>query len=217
MSISENEKIQIDNIRIVLQTLNNQTSPKTFHSIESIHPDLRLAFQVITENTNTYPICSSFSSPDLHNLSSTYEYANKPPIYNCSHPEIVPITPNAPKFCSFGPRQNLCVFYNPDIKIIASAVVKNWSKSFTVYLTRFRSNSGSYLYKIYDQEKNVYYDLDYQKETIDFELDKEAMEIYLQFLNSNFEFFEIQNNIPQIISVPKLSYMKSLILDQVTS
>ena len=217
MSISENEKIQIDALKRVLNQLNNQTSSKTFHSIESLNPDLKLAFEVITENTNTYPICSSFSSPDLHNLSSTYEYANKPPIYNCSHPEIVPITPGAPKFCSFGPRQNICIFYNPDIKIIASAVVKNWSKTFTVYLTRYRSNSGSYLYKIYDQEKNVYYDLDYQKETIDAELDKEAMEIYLQFLNSNFEFFEIQNNIPDTISVPKLSYMKSLISNEATS
>lgn len=214
MSISESEKIQIAKIKQVLESLNNQTSPKTFHSIESISPSLRLAFEVITENTNTYPICSSFSSPDLHNLSSTYEYANRPPIYNCSHPEIVPTTPGAPKFCSFGPRQNICIFYNPDIKILSSASVKNWSKTFNVYLARFRSYSGSYLYKIYDDQKNVYYDLDYQKETVDVELDKEAMDVYLQFLNSNFEFFEIENNISEIVSVPRLSYMKSLISDE---
>jgi len=207
----------IERIKKILDSVN--ASMKSFSTIDTVHEDIKRAFKIIVETSQTPPICSYFSSPDIHNLSSTYEYANKPPVYNCSYLEKSQPVNSDFKFCFFPSRQTSCMMYNPDIKVIASTKVSNFSSDtfeLIVYLIRYRSYSGSYLYKIYDTNDNVYYDLDYQSEKADDQLDQEAIQIYVDFMTFSFPNFQFQDICFQQIVDTKKSFLKNLVFSEVS-
>ena len=182
-----------------------------FLTKDTIQDENKLALEVIIQNDSSLPVCSSMTSSSHFNKSRTYEYANNVPYTNCSHPQITSHNPNSPKFCQFFTNQNRCPYYFPDFEVISVATINN-SFNTVLYLTRYRADSGNYCYKIYDDQRNVYYNLNYQNISSFEDLDREARIVFNDAISEAFGSFSFHVQDSQVlISKSSNSYIKNLV------
>ena len=156
--------------------------------------------------------CSFHSSPSNLNPSTSYVYANNPGIYSCSVPSRE-ASDSRPLSCVYPLEQNNCPLYKPDFSVIRKV---RTVADVDYYLSRFRSYDGTYLYKIYDNNLNVYSELKYSQIQMDNDnLNIEAVSLYNRFLiDLSVEF--VQQDIAEdamLISKQKEtnSYLKTLV------
>jgi hypothetical protein len=148
--------------------LDSITNPKS--------DDYELAKEI---SKNTLTACQHHSSPSNLNPSSSYAYANNPGIYSCSTPTRKS-NDSQPVFCVYVMEQSHCPLYKPDFSVIRKV---RTITDVDYYLSRFRSYDGTYLYRIYDNNLNVYSELKYsQIQMQNDNLNIEAIALYNRFL-----------------------------------
>lgn len=161
--------------------MSNTISPSTIRNLlDSItdpkSDDYELAKQI---SKNTLTACQHHSSPSNLNPSSSYAYANNPGIYSCSAPtrksnDAQPIS------CVYAMEQSNCPLYKPDFSVMRKVRIND---DVDYYLSRFRSYDGTYLYRIYDNNLNVYSQFKYtQIEMENDNLNLEAISLFNKFL-----------------------------------
>jgi hypothetical protein len=112
--------------------------------------------------------------------------------------------------CEFPTRQNTCVIYYPDFTILKKSVSQN---STAFYLSRFKTKTSSYSYKIYDQFLNVYNTFDYvDLELANNSLDQEVIVFYYALLDEMMIKYQDQeiDTEDQPSAVP-VSFIKTLV------
>ena len=126
--------------------------------------------------------CSHYTSPSNINPATSYAYANNPGIFSCSVPSRKNSDDSRPLSCVYPMEQNSCPLYKPDFSVIRK--VRNAVDVDTdYYLSRFRSYDGTYYYKIYDNNLNVYSELKYSQIQIENDnLNIEANALFNRFL-----------------------------------
>ena len=154
--------------------------------------------------------CSYFTSASMLNASKDYKFANTGGVNSCSSPQRFPESGNQHMRCEFSARQSNCVLYFPDFTILKKSVSEN---STAFYLSRFKTKTSSYSYKIYDNFLNVYNTFDYLNlELANNSLDKEVIVLYYALLDEmmiKYQDQEIDNkDQPSIVPV---SFIKTLV------
>jgi hypothetical protein len=153
---------------VIRKLLDSITNPKS--------DDYELANQI---SKNTLTSCQHHSSPSNLNPSSSYGYANNPGIFSCS---VTSRKSNdgQPVSCVYPIEQSNCPLYKPDFSVMRKV---RTSTDVDYYLSRFRSYDGTYLYRIYDNNLNVYSQFKYtQIEMENDNLDLEAISLFNKFL-----------------------------------
>jgi hypothetical protein len=158
--------------------------------------------------------CVNYDPSTMINPTDKYIYANNPGIDTCSStgvknafPQTSPVTP-----CISVLQQSLCPFYSPDFFILLKASFP--SSSLFYYLTRFKSLTGSYHYKIYNSDQIVLFNLDYTNlSNSDKKVDEEAQKVFIEFLDSYIPNYTLNHSVNNLVpeKEEKLSYLSSLI------
>lgn len=148
--------------------LNAITDPKS--------DDYELANEI---SKNTLTSCQFHSSPSNLNPSTSYAYANNPGIFSCSASSRKSNN-SQPIFCVYVTEQSDCPLYKPDFSVMLKV---RSTTDVDYYLSRFRSYDGAYLYRIYDNNLNVYSQFKYtQIEMQNDNLNLEAVSLFNEFL-----------------------------------
>ena len=174
---------------------------------ENIPTDKDIALTIATSSRAS---CTHFTSASMLNPSKDYKFANTGGVSSCSCPMRAPQPGTQHMPCEFSVRQNICPLYYPDFTILKKSVSE---KSTVFYLSRFKTRTSSYSYKIYDQFLNVYNTFDY----VDIDLsknslDEEVIMFYYALLDQmmiKYQDEEIHNE-NQISEVP-VSFIKTLV------
>jgi hypothetical protein len=171
--------------------------------------DYELAKEI---SKNTLTSCQHHSSPSNLNASSSYAYANNPGIYSCSAPTRKS-NDGQPISCVYAMEQSNCPLYKPDFSVMNKVRANN---DIDYYLSRFRSYDGTYLYRIYDNNLNVYSQFKYTQ--IEMENDNlilEAISLFNKFLIDLSIQFVQQDVAEDAMLIPKQketnSYLKTLV------
>lgn len=154
--------------------------------------------------------CTYFTSASMLNPSKDYKFANTGGVSSCSSTQRAPELGNQHMRCEFPTRQNTCVLYYPDFTILKKSVSEN---STAFYLSRFKTKTSSYSYKIYDQFLNVYNTFDYLNlELANNSLDQEVIVFYYALLDEMMIKYQDQeiDNQEQPVAVP-VSFIKTLV------
>jgi hypothetical protein len=122
---------------------------------ENTLTDKEIALSIATSSRAS---CAYFTSASMLNASKDYKFANTGGVNSCSSSQRAPEAGNQHMRCEFPTRQNTCVIYYPDFTILKKSVSEN---STAFYLSRFKTKTSSYSYKIYDQFSNVYNTFNY--------------------------------------------------------
>ena len=155
--------------------------------------------------------CSYFTSASMLNASKDYKFANTGGVNSCSSPQRAPEPRSQHMRCEFSARQNTCVLYFPDFTILKKSVSEN---STAFYLSRFKTKTSSYSYKIYDQFLNVYNTFDYLNlELANNSLDQEVIVLYYALLDEMMIKYQDQeiDHKDQPSTVP-VSFIRTLVL-----
>ncbi len=171
--------------------------------------DYELAKEI---SKNTLTSCQHHSSPSNLNASSSYAYANNPGIYSCSAPTRKS-NDGQPISCVYAMEQSNCPLYKPDFSVMNKVRANN---DIDYYLSRFRSYDGTYLYRIYDNNLNVYSQFKYtQIEMENDNLNLEAISLFNKFLIDLSIQFVQQDVAEDAMLIPKQketnSYLKTLV------
>lgn len=127
----------------------------------------------------TLTSCQFHSSPSNLNPSTSYLYANNPGIFSCSVSSRKS-NDSQPVSCVYVMEQPNCPLYKPDFSVMRKV---RSTADIDYYLSRFRSYDGTYLYRIYDNELNVYSQFKYtQIQMEDDNLNLEAVSLFNKFL-----------------------------------
>ena len=187
----------------IRKLLDSITNPKS--------DDYELANQI---SKTLLTSCSHHSSPSNINPSTSYAYANNPGIHSCSAPSRKS-KDSQPVFCVYSMEHNNCPLYKPDFSVIRK--VRNAVDIDTdYYLARFRSYDGTYFYKIYDNNLNVYSELKYSEIQMENNnLNTEANALFNSFLiDLSLQFTEEEID-PDAVFTPVQketnSYLKTLV------
>ena len=148
--------------------LNSITNPKS--------DDYEIANEIAKR---TLTSCQFHSSPSNLNPSTSYVYANNPGIFSCSVSSRKS-NDSQPVFCVYVKEQPNCPLYKPDFSVMRKV---RSTADVDYYLSRFRSYDGTYLYRIYDNELNLYSQFKYtQIEMENDNLNLEAVSLFNKFL-----------------------------------
>lgn len=169
------------------------------------------------ENANeiakrTLTSCQFHSSPSNLNPSASYAYANNPGIFSCSVSSRKS-NDSQPVSCVYVMEQPNCPLYKPDFSVMLKV---RSTADVDYYLSRFRSYDGTYLYRIYDNELNVYSQFKYtQIEMENDNLNLEAISLFNKFLidlSIQFSYQDVAED-AMLISKQKEtnSYLKTLV------
>jgi hypothetical protein len=169
------------------------------------------------ENANeiakrTLTSCQFHSSPSNLNPSTSYAYANNPGIFSCSVSSRKS-NDSQPVSCVYVMEQPNCPLYKPDFSVMRKV---RSTADVDYYLSRFRSYDGTYLYRIYDNELNVYSQFKYtQIEMENDNLNLEAISLFNKFLidlSIQFTYQDVAED-AMLISKQKEtnSYLKTLV------
>jgi hypothetical protein len=159
--------------------------------------------------------CPHHSSPSNVNPSTSYAYANNPGIHSCSVSSRKNNDDSRPVFCVYPMEQSNCPLYQPDFSVIRK--VRNAVDIDTdYYLSRFRFYDGTYFYKIYDNNLNVYSELKYSKIQMENDnLNIEANALFNKFLIDLSLQFTEEDIAPDAVLTPVQketnSYLKTLV------
>ena len=142
--------------------------------------DKSLDYQAATSiATSLSTSCIFYTSPSSFNPSSHYGYANNPGLLSCSSPDRS-MGSSSPMTCVYAMQQNACPLYRADFSILRKVET---SSNLFYYLSKFRIADGSYVYRIYDSNSNVYSNFNYLKIKIDDNSpDEDAVSFYEEFL-----------------------------------
>jgi hypothetical protein len=154
--------------------------------------------------------CKFFTSANMLNPSEDYKFANAAGVHSCSCPMRNPSPDSQHMRCEFPERNIMCGLYSPDYKILKKSVSEN---SNVFYLSRFKTKTSSYSYKIYDKFSNVYNTFDYVDIALaDNSLDEEVTVFYYTLLDQMMIKYQDQNieEETQPVSVP-VSFIKTLV------
>jgi len=139
-------------------------------------------------------VCKYYSNNIPLNPSSHYQYANNPGIRCCSSSQRLAVASptKPPLFCDMSPvTMSTCIFYSSDFKILKKIKASNQ----TVYfMTRYRTEQESYIYKLYGEDAVVYLELNYSDiKSIDDNIDTEAIRVFEDFIVNELGFtFDLQ-------------------------
>lgn len=154
--------------------------------------------------------CTHFTSASMLNPSKDYKFANTAGVDSCSCPMRATDPANPHMRCEFPTRQGMCGLYSPDYTILKKSVSEN---SNVFYLSRFKTRSSSYSYKIYDKNNNVYNTFDYVDISLATNaLDEEVFVFYYMLLDQmmiKYTDEEIQKD-SDPVAVP-VSFLKTLV------
>ena len=181
--------------------LNSITNPKS--------DDYEIANEIAKR---TLTSCQFHSSPSNLNPSTSYVYANNPGIFSCSVSSRKS-NDSQPVFCVYVKEQPNCPLYKPDFSVMRKV---RSTADVDYYLSRFRSYDGTYLYRIYDNELNVYSQFKYtQIEMENDNLNLEAVSLFNKFLidlSIKFTYQDVAED-AMLISKQKEtnSYLKTLV------
>ena len=184
--------------------LNSITNPKS--------DDYEIANEIAKR---TLTSCQFHSSPSNLNPSTSYVYANNPGIFSCSVSSRKS-NDSQPVFCVYVMEQPNCPLYKPDFSVIRKV---RSTADVDYYLSRFRSYDGTYLYRIYDNELNVYSQFKYtQIEMENDNLNLEAVSLFNKFLidlSIKFTYQDVAED-AMLISKQKEtnSYLKTLVFKE---
>lgn len=163
----------------------------------------------------TLTSCQFHSSPSNLNPSTSYVYANNPGIFSCSVPSRKS-NDSQPVSCVYVMEQLNCPLYKPDFSVMRKV---RSTADVDYYLSRFRSYDGTYLYRIYDNELNVYSQFKYtQIEMENDNLNLEAISLFNKFLidlSIQFTYQDVAED-AMLISKQKEtnSYLKTLVFKE---
>lgn len=156
--------------------------------------------------------CSHFTPSTMLNPSPLYSFANNPGYDSCSNQSVAELNPGQVFVkCQFSNRNYVCPYYSPHYQIITKHSLND---NRFYYLTRFRSYSGSYTYKIYDSNSNVYQVFEYTNLSIkDNDLDSEALALFNLFLKDSMLETKPLNDVTDSVSSKpqKTSYLSTLV------
>lgn len=184
--------------------LNSITNPKS--------DDYEIANEIAKR---TLTSCQFHSSPSNLNPSTSYVYANNPGIFSCSVSSRKS-NDSQPVFCVYVKEQPNCPLYKPDFSVMRKV---RSTADVDYYLSRFRSYDGTYLYRIYDNELNVYSQFKYtQIEMENDNLNLEAVSLFNKFLidlSIKFTYQDVAED-AMLISKQKEtnSYLKTLVFKE---
>ena len=174
---------------------------------ENTLTDKEIALSIATSSRAS---CAYFTSASMLNASKDYKFANTGGVNSCSSSQRAPEPGNQHMRCEFPTRQNTCVIYYPDFTILKKSVSEN---STAFYLSRFKTKTSSYSYKIYDQFLNVYNTFDYvDLELANNSLDQEVIVFYYALLDEMMIKYQDQeiDTEDQPSAVP-VSFIKTLV------
>jgi hypothetical protein len=103
-------------------------------------------------------VCTSYSKGN--NLSSSYKYANKTDIPNCSNDKINGL------FCFAEHSQNKCPFFTPDYSFFASHTINEFEKQYTYKVYKYRNINSQIIINIYF-DNNLIHNLSYPIEALE--------------------------------------------------
>ena len=184
--------------------LNSITNPKS--------DDYEIANEIAKR---TLTSCQFHSSPSNLNPSTSYVYANNPGIFSCSVSSRKS-NDSQPVFCVYVKEQPNCPLYKPDFSVMRKV---RSTADVDYYLSRFRSYDGTYLYRIYDNELNLYSQFKYtQIEMENDNLNLEAVSLFNKFLidlSIKFTYQDVAED-AMLISKQKEtnSYLKTLVFKE---
>ena len=184
--------------------LNSITNPKS--------DDYEIANEIAKR---TLTSCQFHSSPSNLNPSTSYVYANNPGIFSCSVSSRKS-NDSQPVFCVYVKEQPNCPLYKPDFSVMRKV---RSTADVDYYLSRFRSYDGTYLYRIYDNELNLYSQFKYtQREMENDNLNLEAVSLFNKFLidlSIKFTYQDVAED-AMLISKQKEtnSYLKTLVFKE---
>lgn len=148
--------------------------------------DNALALKIAVDSNTS---CQNFTHKDMLNPSPDYGYANNPGIYACSSQLMKAALSNSSSVitCNFVANHTSCPFYSPDYSIVLKSTITNvFNTTIDYFLTRFRSFDGSYFYKIYNSNSEVFVELFYPEiSNIDKVIDQEAKKVFYEFLTDS--------------------------------
>lgn len=188
--------------------MSNKTIDHVVQSTES-NPDHDLANDM-AKNFNSS--CKFFTTSTMLNPSSDYEYANNPGIHICSSP-IVKANSAVPVPSCISPfNHSRCMIYSPEFSVMKKVSVNFMAEQFIVYLSRFKSFSGSYFYLIYNDQRSVYNRLTYEDvKMVDLNLDSEAIQVFNLFVAQFEDVKEIPIDLPNNQPVKNSSFISTIL------